>query len=185
MTRHVRGDRELPPLNQDRHYSTHFQEIRLLKRPVRVLPGDQLITSCTYKSSDRTEAVLGGYGIRDEMCVNYVHYYPASQLEVCKSSVDTEHLWRYFRDLKERHLQPVQVPARADLLTESIVELNYRAIRWTPFLADHLHQMYAHSPLSVQCNRSTGDRFPVSFLRFKILRNASDGERDKQKSSSG
>lgn len=164
LTRHVRGDKELQPLNQDLHYSTHFQEIRLLKRPVQVLPGDQLITSCTYKSMDRSEAVLGGYGIRDEMCVNYIHYYPASSLEVCKSSVDTEHLWNYFRDIKQRHLQPLQVPERADLLTESIVEHNYRAIHWTPYLSDNLHQMYSDSPLSVQCNRSSGDRFPVSLI---------------------
>ena len=38
LTRHIRDGRELPELNRDNHYSTHFQEIRLLKRPVRVLP---------------------------------------------------------------------------------------------------------------------------------------------------
>lgn len=38
ITRHVRDGRELLELNRDNHYSTHFQEIRLLKRPVRVLP---------------------------------------------------------------------------------------------------------------------------------------------------
>ncbi|CAB0036772.1 unnamed protein product, partial [Trichogramma brassicae] len=38
LTRHVRDGEELPLLNYDRHYSTHFQEIRLLPRPVTVLP---------------------------------------------------------------------------------------------------------------------------------------------------
>ena len=38
LTRHIRDGREIPELNRDNHYSTHFQEIRLLKRPVRVLP---------------------------------------------------------------------------------------------------------------------------------------------------
>jgi len=37
-TRHIRDGRELPELNQDNHYSTHFQDIRLLKRQVRILP---------------------------------------------------------------------------------------------------------------------------------------------------
>ena len=37
-TRHIRDGRELPEINQDNHYSTHFQEIRLLKRQVRILP---------------------------------------------------------------------------------------------------------------------------------------------------
>lgn len=46
ITRHVRDGRELLELNRDNHYSTHFQEIRLLKRPVRVLPVSRLDITC-------------------------------------------------------------------------------------------------------------------------------------------
>lgn len=38
----------------------------------------------------------GGFAISDEMCVNYIHYYPKVDLEVCKSSVTTESLYKYF-----------------------------------------------------------------------------------------
>lgn len=38
----------------------------------------------------------GGFGILEEMCVNYVHYYPQTQLEVCKSTVDPGFLREYF-----------------------------------------------------------------------------------------
>lgn len=38
ITRHIRDGQELQPLNYDDHYSTHFQEIRLLPRRVTVLP---------------------------------------------------------------------------------------------------------------------------------------------------
>lgn len=38
----------------------------------------------------------GGFGILEEMCVNYVHYYPQTQLELCKSAVDTGFLQKYF-----------------------------------------------------------------------------------------
>lgn len=49
-TRHFDASgRELPELDRDNHYSTHFQEIRRLKRPVRVLP-----VSCK-----RTEIIRG------------------------------------------------------------------------------------------------------------------------------
>ncbi|KAF7263998.1 hypothetical protein GWI33_000778, partial [Rhynchophorus ferrugineus] len=40
--------RELPELNRDNHFSTHFQEIRRLKLPVKILPGDVLVTRCDY-----------------------------------------------------------------------------------------------------------------------------------------
>lgn len=38
----------------------------------------------------------GGFGILEEMCVNYLHYYPQTQLELCKSAVDPGFLQKYF-----------------------------------------------------------------------------------------
>lgn len=38
ITRHVRDGEEIASLNYDNHYSTHFQEIRLLPKPVTILP---------------------------------------------------------------------------------------------------------------------------------------------------
>lgn len=38
----------------------------------------------------------GGFGILEEMCVNYVHYYPQTELELCKSAVDDGFLQKYF-----------------------------------------------------------------------------------------
>ena len=43
----------------------------------------------------------GGYAISDEMCVNYIHYYPRAELEVCKSSVTTQSLYGLFNFLHE------------------------------------------------------------------------------------
>lgn len=36
--RHVRGDKELPPLVDDSNYDVHYQEYRQFQRPVNVLP---------------------------------------------------------------------------------------------------------------------------------------------------
>ena len=38
VTQHFREGEELEELDRDNHYSTHFQEIRLLAKPVHVLP---------------------------------------------------------------------------------------------------------------------------------------------------
>jgi len=51
------------------------------------LQGDELVTNCVFDSSKISNATVGGLGLREEMCVGYMHYYPASQLEVCKSSI--------------------------------------------------------------------------------------------------
>ncbi|PSN45176.1 Dopamine beta-hydroxylase [Blattella germanica] len=152
FTRHFRDGRELPELNRDNHYSTHFQEIRRLKRPVKVLPGDALVTSCWYKTVDRKNVTLGGFAISDEMCVNYVHYFPKIDLEVCKSSVSSESLQTYFRFLHEWEGQ-----ATGPHLG---ISDNYKAVNWTPMRAKVLHELYHETPLSMQCNQSTGERFP-------------------------
>ncbi|XP_014231771.1 tyramine beta-hydroxylase [Trichogramma pretiosum] len=152
LTRHVRDGEELPMLNYDRHYSTHFQEIRLLPRPVTVLPGDSLITTCTYETLDRKNVTLGGFAISDEMCVNYVHYYPNSRLEVCKSAISDDALRTYFRYMREWESQGTSA--------EKGTSDNYRSIEWTKVRVSALHDLYEVAPLGMQCNGSDGSRLP-------------------------
>ena len=49
-----------------------------------------IVTSCLYDTNGRNKTTLGGLGIKDEMCVGYLHYYPATKLSVCKSSVSED-----------------------------------------------------------------------------------------------
>ncbi|OWK10220.1 DBH, partial [Cervus elaphus hippelaphus] len=116
----ARDGQEREVVNRDNHYSPHFQVgfLRGHRQPwspvglawctwtpggqvLRVsvgsaLQGDVLITSCTYNTEDRRLATVGGFGILEEMCVNYVHYYPQTRLELCKSAVDPGFLQKYF-----------------------------------------------------------------------------------------
>ncbi|XP_046542987.1 dopamine beta-hydroxylase-like [Haliotis rubra] len=150
-TRHVRDDRELPELNRDNHYSPHFQEIRRLPVPVNILPGDALVTTCEYNTVSRKNVTVGGLAITDEMCVNYVHYYPRVDLEVCKSSIDTSALQSFFKFMNKMELQPTS-PLKTS-------RANYHGIDWNPLNIHLLEYLYDTSSLSVQCNKSDGQRF--------------------------
>jgi dopamine beta-monooxygenase len=161
-TKHVRGGSEMPELNRDNHYSQHFQEIRILKHPVQLLPGDALINYCRYDTSTRTNVTLGGFAIREEMCVNYLHYYPKSDLEVCKSSIDTRFLRKYFGYMRDFESDPTT----DDFGVKGIAD-NYRSIHWSPNKVRTLKKMYDNAPLSMQCNRSSGQRFPVSIPVYR------------------
>ncbi|CAG9857214.1 unnamed protein product [Phyllotreta striolata] len=153
ITRHFDAHgRELPNLNVDKHYSTHFQEIRRLKRAVKILPGESLITTCDYNTENRENVTLGGFSISDEMCVNYIHYYPSSELEVCKSSISDQALKTFFRYMNEWEGQPTS--------PMSGVSDNYGAIEWNRMRVQLLDEVYGEAPLSMQCNMSSGDRFP-------------------------
>ena len=65
------------------------------------LKGDALVTSCYYDTRGYNSTTLGGFAISDEMCVNYIHYYPATELEVCKSSISENSLYEYFLYMKK------------------------------------------------------------------------------------
>lgn len=54
--------------------------------------GDTLITTCTFDTLNKKHVTYGGLGLTDEMCVMYLNYYPASRLEVCKSSISKQSL---------------------------------------------------------------------------------------------
>jgi Copper type II ascorbate-dependent monooxygenase, C-terminal domain len=52
----------------------------------QILPGDRLITTCGYDTSADSTTVTGGHATDNEMCFNFVEYYPeAPALSYCSS----------------------------------------------------------------------------------------------------
>ncbi|XP_018419215.1 PREDICTED: dopamine beta-hydroxylase [Nanorana parkeri] len=155
----ARDGKEVGVVNVDKHFSPHFQEIRMLKKPVQVLPGDLLITSCSYNTEDRSRVTVGGFSITDEMCVNYIHYYPRTELELCKSHVDPGYLRKYF-NLVNRFIGDEVCTCPQAAVTEQFNE-----VPWNSFTSDVLNSLYAYSPISMHCNRSSAVRFPGDWER--------------------
>ncbi|KAM6170122.1 dopamine beta-hydroxylase [Rhynchocyon petersi] len=149
----ARGGREVEVVNRDNHYSPHFQEIRMLKKVVSVYPGDVLITSCTYNTEDRTLATVGGFGILEEMCVNYVHYYPQTQLELCKSAVDPGFLQKYFHFVNRFNSEDICTCPQTSVLQQ------FDSVPWNSFSRDTLRALYGFAPIAMHCNKSSAVRF--------------------------
>ena len=148
MTMVSRRGKPLRMLNQDRHYSSHFQEIRRLQPAVHVNPGDELITVCDFDTRSRRNVTVGGFSIADEMCLNYIHYYPKVDLEVCKSSVDTNALGGFFNDMNIHdgsRITPSMSP-----------RVNYQNIHWNSWSTAFLKLLYFDANLNMQCLRSDG-----------------------------
>ncbi|KHJ98535.1 copper type II ascorbate-dependent monooxygenase domain protein [Oesophagostomum dentatum] len=97
FTSHYRNGVKIGEINRDNHYSPHWQHIVFIHPYVHVMPGDVLSTTCVYETISKNLITLGGYGIEDEMCVNYIYYYPVSEVEVCKSAIDNATLHNYFK----------------------------------------------------------------------------------------
>ncbi|KAJ8944429.1 hypothetical protein NQ318_002125 [Aromia moschata] len=84
--RHIRGGKELAPLAQDDRYDFNYQQSRSLSQDTPILPGDGLITECTYSTVGRRRPTLGGYSTQEEMCLAFILHYPRTQLAGCYST---------------------------------------------------------------------------------------------------
>jgi hypothetical protein len=63
-------------LNVNRRYDFNYQNADFMDPEFDLRPGDFLKTVCKYTSTSRTSTVVGGIGTTDEMCMNYLTYYP-------------------------------------------------------------------------------------------------------------
>ncbi|WKY17182.1 hypothetical protein Q1695_001644 [Nippostrongylus brasiliensis] len=157
FTSHYRNGVKIGEVNRDNHYSPHWQHITDVRPYVHVLPGDVLSTTCVYETLSTSEMVLGGYGIADEMCVNYIYYFPSSEVEVCKSAVDNTTLHDYFdhvHGIRERDLP---------------IHQKYAKVKWSDSNALSLLELYANAPLNMHCYKMDGALFPGHPLNWTAV----------------
>ncbi|CAI5988650.1 unnamed protein product [Closterium sp. NIES-64] len=66
-------------INRQDYYDFASQQTIPTTPEFELLPGDELRTSCVWDSTARTNVTLGGPSTEDEMCIDYLVYYPARQ----------------------------------------------------------------------------------------------------------
>ncbi|CAC5413959.1 unnamed protein product [Mytilus coruscus] len=54
--------------------------ISRLSPPIKVMPGDNIATKCTYKSTSRSKTTLFGESTFNEMCFGLLYYYPVKNI---------------------------------------------------------------------------------------------------------
>ena len=57
-----------------------------------LLQNDHLMVECTYNTSSVEAFTRGGFSAQDEMCLVFMHYYPASNLAHCASRLSFQHV---------------------------------------------------------------------------------------------
>lgn len=78
----IRDGKEITPLSTLRDFEYGYQFSKSLDS-IKLLPGDQLITTCEFDTSNDTEPVPGGLPSKYEMCFAWVDYYPANNVLAC------------------------------------------------------------------------------------------------------
>ncbi|KAK4475381.1 hypothetical protein MN116_002442 [Schistosoma mekongi] len=152
VTYHLRNGTQLPDLNRDNNYSPHFQEIRQLDQQVQIRPGDSLITVCTYDTSKKHQVTFGGIGKTDEMCLNYIFYYPKIELELCKSDVSFDALSVFLNTLSTNENQQ----------NHDNIKDRVNNVTWNEKNIEYLGRFYRNAPIEMHCNSSSGIRIKNS-----------------------
>jgi len=88
-TTQIRNGVDLGPLLSNDQYDFNLQQFVVLDGGSTLMPGDELLTTCTYSGANRTKMTVGGLSTTDEMCLSYLLVYPRPlQLQSCLSSYD-------------------------------------------------------------------------------------------------
>ncbi|XP_064596675.1 DBH-like monooxygenase protein 1 homolog [Liolophura sinensis] len=90
--RHFRQGAELPVLSEDNNYDFNYQDTRMMREEVKILPGDHLAMECDYRSTNRTEVTFGGLSTMNEMCLAFLMYYPRIALGRCRTTPSPQYL---------------------------------------------------------------------------------------------
>ncbi|XP_017062155.1 MOXD1 homolog 1 [Drosophila ficusphila] len=96
ILRHVRSGKELKRIIVDENYDSRHQQVHQLAHETVVLPGDYLITDCSYETQHRKQPTFGGYSTKEEMCLIFITYYPKIDLSGCYSMTPVREFFEMF-----------------------------------------------------------------------------------------
>ncbi|XP_068215999.1 DBH-like monooxygenase protein 1 [Palaemon carinicauda] len=91
--RHIRNGVELPRILEDKTYDFNFQQNRVLKNEVNILPGDHIIMECGYDSTKLKTPTYGGLTTNEEMCLGFLAYYPRIDFMFCGSNPPMKNIY--------------------------------------------------------------------------------------------
>lgn len=79
----IRDGSSLGFIAEEVPFDFNFQ--KFLPTDVTIEPGDVIETRCTYDSTGRADTTNGGVASDEEMCINFMMYYPWIDAETCGS----------------------------------------------------------------------------------------------------
>ncbi|XP_076872509.1 DBH-like monooxygenase protein 1 homolog [Brachyhypopomus gauderio] len=162
-TRHFRGVVELPPLASDDNFDFNFQEFQPVGPERLLLPGDSLITECTYNTKARENMTWGGLSTRDEMCLSYLLYYPRVNLARCESLPEINGQLKF---IGVKQIQsplttwPFMIKSPKRYSNLSFTEAMDR-FRWTKKRGKAFNELVLTLPINVRCSKTGQEEWSI------------------------
>ncbi|XP_063420677.1 DBH-like monooxygenase protein 1 [Mytilus trossulus] len=92
-----RGNKKIRDITHEEEYTYDKPVFYQFDPPIRIRPGDEIRTTCTYSSLSSNETIFFGEGTSDEMCYGFITYYPAQNIALpyCTTWKTVEKCKRY------------------------------------------------------------------------------------------
>jgi dopamine beta-monooxygenase len=81
VTDHYRCGLKIGEIGRIDAYEFDNQQAYQLAQPVKILPGDAFVTTCTFDTTNSNVTIVGGEATTDEMCLSFINYYPFAGTE--------------------------------------------------------------------------------------------------------
>jgi len=152
-TKIVRDGKEITEIIRDENYDFNYQQTHLLREEIPFKAGDEVINYCRYNTMSRKDATIGGLATKDEMCLNFILYYPRVDLSLCISG--DVRVRRYFSK------------KYGNLATQANTTYfkDWTGVKWNQTMVDELKALYAYqgkdAVFSV-CRGDSGSRRPIT-----------------------
>ncbi|CAH1269899.1 MOXD1 [Branchiostoma lanceolatum] len=156
-------------ISRDDNYDFNLQFVRQLQEEITVYPGDTLVMECNYRSAHKDNVVYGGLGTPEEMCMDFLFYYPKFNLHNCDSRPSFDRTIS-FAGVESYTPDPFQVLAPPSLVNKSYEEV-MEGVRWTDERAQQFSSYLLDGNFSTFCfgnsNSSAGNFLaPVGEMPF-------------------
>jgi len=76
VTEHYRCGTKIGEIGRIDTYKFDNQQPYNIRHPIKVLPGDALVTTCRFNTMSSEYPIVGGDETSNEMCLNFVSFYP-------------------------------------------------------------------------------------------------------------
>jgi len=138
-TKHIRNGKEIAELMRNDNYDFNYQQSQLLRKEVSFKAGDELITYCKYNTMKREDATVGGLSTEDEMCLNFILYYPRVDLSVCLTE-----------DRRVRHNFTMKYQNTA-------YSTGWKGVKWNNTMVNELKTLYSYQGKDAVYSYCVGD----------------------------
>ncbi|KAI8607127.1 PHM/PNGase F domain-containing protein [Chytriomyces sp. MP71] len=159
-TRQIRGSQEIIPLGERHYYDFNYQGVSPPTDPNAVLmPGDTLLTKCRFKPTSglRNNVTHFGENTADEMCLNYISYYPRNpKISVCYAATAQFSLCSS-QDRLDNATSGAELIASGDIVP-------YSMPTFTPYVPPVCQKSFALMPLPPVLNSTTNSTVKTETL---------------------